>query len=62
LNRVLYNRRNKFDPLWNTMVVGGILSDGKPFLGTIGMIGVSFTDSNVATGAVCGTAGLIFQP
>lgn len=24
LSRVMYNRRNKFDPLWNSIVVGGV--------------------------------------
>ena len=39
------------DPLWNSLVVGG-LQDGKPFLGTIGMIGVHYTDGHIATGAL----------
>jgi len=50
LQRVLYNRRNKFDPLWNSLVVGGVGPDGRPFLGTVGMIGTAFTDAHVATG------------
>jgi len=29
LTRVLHNRRNKGDPLWNTMVVGGVDHAGK---------------------------------
>lgn len=49
LTRVLYNRRTKFDPLWNSLVVGGI-ADGKPFLGSISMLGVHFTDDHVASG------------
>eukprot|EP00889_Picochlorum_renovo_P005408 jgi/Picre1/32438/NNA_007784.t1 len=49
LTRVMYNRRNKFDPLWNSIVVGG-LQRGKPFLGTVGMIGTNYTDDTVATG------------
>ena len=28
--RVLYNRRSNFDPLWNTLVIGGIEND-KPY-------------------------------
>ena len=36
----MYNRRNKFDPLWNTLVVGGMEKDAvgkltKPFLGMV---------------------------
>ncbi|KFM26878.1 Proteasome subunit beta type-4 [Auxenochlorella protothecoides] len=49
LTRVIYNRRNKMDPLWNSLVVGGWYA-GKPFLGSIGMIGTHFTDNTVATG------------
>ncbi|XP_023244618.1 proteasome subunit beta type-4-like [Centruroides sculpturatus] len=49
LTRVLYNRRSKFDPLWNTVVVGG-LQDGEPFLGQVDMIGTSFEAPTVATG------------
>lgn len=50
LTRVMYNRRNKFDPLWNSLVVGGLDQTGKPFLGTIGMIGTAYSDQHVATG------------
>jgi 20S proteasome subunit beta 7 len=49
LTRVLYNRRNKMDPLWNSLVIAGWHAD-KPFLGTIGMIGTHYTDQTVATG------------
>lgn len=49
LSRVLYNRRNKFDPLWNSLVIGGV-QNGRPFLGTVGMIGTNYTDVTIATG------------
>lgn len=49
LSRVLYNRRSKMDPLWNSVVVAG-LQDDKPFLGTISMLGVHFSDEHIATG------------
>jgi 20S proteasome subunit beta 7 len=49
LTRVLYNRRNKFDPLWNSLVVAG-WHEGRPFLGTLGMIGTNYIDETVATG------------
>ena len=29
LSRVLYNRRNKFNPLWNDLIVAG-MEGGKP--------------------------------
>lgn len=50
LARVIYNRRNKMDPLWNSLVVGGVSPDGTPFLGTLGMIGTNYKDQTVATG------------
>lgn len=51
LTRVLYNRRSKFDPLWNSLVVAGVdQSDGKPFLGAVSMLGVKYEDGHVATG------------
>jgi len=51
LTRVMYNRRNKFDPLWNSLVVAGVSpTNGESFLGTVSMIGVAYSDSHVATG------------
>jgi len=49
LVRVLYGRRNQFDPLWNQLVVAGI-RDGKRFLGYIDSVGSSYQDDTVATG------------
>jgi 20S proteasome alpha/beta subunit len=46
---VLYNRRNKFDPLWNSLVIAGV-EKGVSFLGTVAMIGTQFEDSHIATG------------
>ena len=39
----------RMDPLWNSVVVAG-LQDDKPFLGTISMLGVHFSDVHIATG------------
>jgi len=49
LRAVMYQRRNKFNPLWNNLVVGG-WKDGQAFLGTIDSIGTAFQDSLIATG------------
>lgn len=49
LCRIMYNRRNKMDPLWNSLIVGGV-ENGEPFLGTVGMIGTHYTDDHVTTG------------
>jgi 20S proteasome subunit beta 7 len=51
LQRLLYHRRNKFDPLWNTVVVGGLHPETKvPFLGQVNMIGLAFEGDYIATG------------
>jgi len=47
---VLYNRRSKFNPLWNTIIVAGKTYSGEPYLGYVDKIGVSFEDKSVATG------------
>jgi 20S proteasome alpha/beta subunit len=49
LTRVLYNRRSKFDPLWNSILVGG-MQEGKPFLGCVDMIGTAWQENAIATG------------
>lgn len=49
LSRVMYNRRNKMDFLWNTVVVAGIV-DGKPVLGSVDKLGTPISDPFVATG------------
>ena len=61
LTRVLYNRRSKFDPLWNSLVVGGVQPDGAPFLGSVGMLGVAYTDAHVATGFAAHLARPLFR-
>ena len=49
LTRVLYNRRSKFDPLWNIFLVGG-MQDDEPFLGYVNLQGTAFTETIIATG------------
>ncbi|CAO2820992.1 unnamed protein product [Amaranthus hypochondriacus] len=51
LTRVMYNRRNKFNPLWNSIILGGV-KNGQKYLGTVNMIGVHYQDHHVATGFV----------
>ena len=34
LTRVMYNRRNKFSPLWNSLVLGGV-KNGQKYLGMV---------------------------
>ncbi|XP_013408441.1 proteasome subunit beta type-4 isoform X2 [Lingula anatina] len=49
LTRIMYNRRSRFNPLWNTIVVGG-LQDGEPFLGYVDKIGTAFKAPSVCSG------------
>ncbi|KAK5647293.1 hypothetical protein RI129_002185 [Pyrocoelia pectoralis] len=49
LTRVMYNRRSRFDPFWNTFVVGG-LQEGVPFLGTVDKLGTAYEDKAICTG------------
>eukprot|EP01132_Coremiostelium_polycephalum_P002020 gene2020-2487_t len=49
LARVLYNRRNKGDPLWNSLLVIGY-EGGKSFLGKVDLVGTCFKDDYIASG------------
>jgi 20S proteasome subunit beta 7 len=49
MTRVLYNRRNKMNPLWNTLCIAGF-EDGKASLGYVDMRGTTFSDDFLATG------------
>lgn len=49
LTRVMYNRRSRINPLWNTYIVAGA-EKGEPFLGYVNMLGVAFKEDCLATG------------
>jgi len=49
LSRVLYNRRNKMDPLWNYIAVAGF-QNNEPFLALVDLMGTCYEDKLVATG------------
>merc|ERR1712137_1515531 len=49
LGRVMYNRRNKMDPLWNSLVIAGMES-GQAFLGQVDLLGTQYEDTTLATG------------
>lgn len=49
LSRVFYNRRSKMNPLWNACVVAG-LSDDKPVLKYVDLLGVTYESACIATG------------
>ena len=50
LTRVMYNKRTKGNPFWNTVAVGGVGPDGEAYLGACDKIGVAFTSDTVGTG------------
>ena len=49
LRAIMYQRRNKGDPLWNQLLVAGYRSE-KPFLGYVDLIGTSYEENFIATG------------
>jgi 20S proteasome subunit beta 7 len=49
LTRIMYNRRSKMDPLWNSIIVCGY-RDGKGYLGTTDLYGTMYEDNFIATG------------
>lgn len=49
LQRVLYERRSKLDPYWNSILVAG-LKDSKPYLAYIDLLGTTYTSPTLATG------------
>ncbi|TFK85115.1 proteasome endopeptidase complex beta subunit [Polyporus arcularius HHB13444] len=49
LSRVMYARRSKINPLWNSLLVGGF-RDGKRFLGYVDLLGTTYSAPSIATG------------
>ncbi|KHJ48081.1 hypothetical protein D918_01348 [Trichuris suis] len=51
LRSVLYFRRSRLNPFWNSFVVAGVVGpENEPYLGTVNLLGVSYTNKYVATG------------
>jgi len=49
LSNLMYSKRSKFDPYWNSILVGGF-KDGKSFLGYVDLLGTTYSASTLATG------------
>lgn len=49
LTRLMYQRRSKFNPLWNTLTVAGF-KNGQAFLGSVDKIGIAFEAPTIASG------------
>ncbi|KAF1845637.1 proteasome component PRE4 [Cucurbitaria berberidis CBS 394.84] len=50
LAKVMYNRRSKFDPLWNHLLIAGLDGESKPFLASADLLGTTFSSPSLATG------------
>lgn len=50
LRYLFYQKRNKFNPYWNEVLVAGSDEDGKPFLGQVDKIGTTLKENFLATG------------
>jgi len=49
LRAVMYQRRNKSNPLWNQLLVAGYRGEA-PFLGYVDLIGTAYEENYIATG------------
>ncbi|KZT30284.1 proteasome endopeptidase complex beta subunit [Neolentinus lepideus HHB14362 ss-1] len=49
LSQVMYGRRTKINPLWNSILVGG-LKDGQRFLAYVDLLGTTYSADTLATG------------
>lgn len=50
LQKVFYNRRNKMNPLWNSVIVAGLDDDNKPFTKYVDLLGVTYSSPTIGTG------------
>ncbi|KAM6499349.1 proteasome endopeptidase complex beta subunit [Amanita muscaria] len=49
LSQVMYARRSKINPLWNSLIVGGV-KDGQRFLAYVDLLGTTYKAPTIATG------------
>ncbi|KAH6906662.1 nucleophile aminohydrolase [Coprinopsis sp. MPI-PUGE-AT-0042] len=49
LSQVMYARRTKINPLWNSLLVGGF-KNGESFLAYVDLLGTTYSASTLATG------------
>lgn len=50
LTKLFYARRNKFNPLWNQVLVAGFDGEGAPYLASADLRGTAFSAPSLATG------------
>jgi len=49
LSQVMYARRSKMNPLWNSLVLAGH-KNGQSFLGFVDLLGTTYSSATIATG------------
>ncbi|KAJ1992179.1 Proteasome subunit beta type-7 [Coemansia spiralis] len=49
ISKIMYNRRSKMNPLWNSYVIAGVDS-GEKVLGYVDLIGTTYESPTIATG------------
>ncbi|KAJ2445210.1 Proteasome subunit beta type-7, partial [Coemansia sp. RSA 2424] len=49
ISNIMYNRRTKGDPLWNSYVIGGV-DNGQKMLGFVDLYGTTYQSTSIATG------------
>lgn len=50
LRAIMYQRRNKGNPLWNQLLIAGCPKKTGPFLGFVDMIGTAYEENFICTG------------
>lgn len=50
LTKILYNRRSKMNPLWNSCIVAGLDDKDEVFLKYVDLLGVTYSSPSIATG------------
>lgn len=50
LARLMFQKRSKMDPLWNSVILGGVEKDGKNILAFVDLYGTNFESEVLATG------------
>lgn len=50
LSKLMYHRRSKMNPLWNSIIVAGLDAESKPFLKFVDLLGVTYSSPTLATG------------
>ena len=50
IQKAMYQRRSKMDPLWNVVLIAGLDGHDKPFLASVDLLGTTFEAPSLASG------------